>query len=132
MSMRIRDRYTLANRHEGRCELCDDDAKFILEHHHIVPRSKNGSDSTDNLIALCPSCHAVVEKFRSSIRNRIGFDGWLRNRYSEEQIEKLFYYAFGDDEMQVMFYKMTNGYPVVCMDGAILNLSGEGEKWIRR
>ena len=35
---------------------------LTLEIHHIVPISKKGGDSEDNLVALCPNCHALYHK----------------------------------------------------------------------
>lgn len=52
------------NRAKGICELCKKEAPFIkedgspyLEVHHIIPLSENGSDSLENVIAICPNCH---------------------------------------------------------------------------
>ena len=45
------------------CQICGDveGAPFCILHaHHIVPRSKGGTDSPDNLITICDLCHAVV------------------------------------------------------------------------
>lgn len=50
---------------DGRCEHCQKEAPFIktsdnepyLEVHHIIPLSKNGKDTLNNAIALCPNCH---------------------------------------------------------------------------
>ena len=46
------------------CQLCLQKAPFsrsdgspYLEVHHIVPLSQGGSDSIDNVCALCPNCH---------------------------------------------------------------------------
>jgi 5-methylcytosine-specific restriction endonuclease McrA len=51
----------------GICQLCDEKAPFIdkqgipfLEIHHIHYLSKGGSDSVDNVIALCPNCHRKI------------------------------------------------------------------------
>ncbi|WP_427137339.1 HNH endonuclease [Psychrobacillus psychrodurans] len=51
----------------GVCQLCDMDAPFhdthgqpFLEVHHIHYLSKGGSDSIDNVIALCPNCHRKI------------------------------------------------------------------------
>lgn len=51
-------------RAKGICELCGKPAPFndnsgtpYLETHHIVWLSRNGKDSTDNTVALCPNCH---------------------------------------------------------------------------
>lgn len=48
----------------GRCEHCGNPAPFLtgaglpyLEVHHVVPLSKDGPDSLDNVLALCPNCH---------------------------------------------------------------------------
>jgi len=49
----------------GICQDCHQPAPFInkktgepyLEIHHIVPLSQGGSDTIDNVIALCPNCH---------------------------------------------------------------------------
>jgi hypothetical protein len=34
----------------------------VLEEHHIVPRRHGGSDDSDNLVDLCPTCHEKVER----------------------------------------------------------------------
>jgi hypothetical protein len=46
----------------GSCALCGYDVPAILEVHHIVPLYLGGIDTEDNLTALCPTCHAVVER----------------------------------------------------------------------
>ena len=35
------------------------------EVHHILPKSRGGSDHPDNLISLCTSCHCEVDAWRS-------------------------------------------------------------------
>ena len=42
---------------KGRCEYC---GKKAIDPHHIVYRSKGGSNEADNLIALCRECHDDV------------------------------------------------------------------------
>jgi 5-methylcytosine-specific restriction protein A len=49
---------------KGRCQLCNNEAPFIdkdgepyLETHHIVWLSKDGADTMENTVALCPNCH---------------------------------------------------------------------------
>lgn len=32
----------------------------MLHAHHVVPRACGGSDTIDNLIVLCPNCHALA------------------------------------------------------------------------
>lgn len=49
------------NRDSYTCQICG--AKNTrLEVHHIVYRSKGGTDDEDNLITLCESCHKKVHK----------------------------------------------------------------------
>ncbi len=31
---------------------------ITLDRHHLIPHSEGGPDSADNLIAICPNCHA--------------------------------------------------------------------------
>lgn len=47
----VRDHYT--------CQCCGKTIKeaVILHSHHIVPRSKGGSDSVNNLLTVCHNCH---------------------------------------------------------------------------
>ncbi len=54
-------------RAKGVCQLCEKPSPFndkqgkpYLEEHHIVWLSKGGQDSIDNVIALCPNCHAKM------------------------------------------------------------------------
>lgn len=53
----------------GICQLCDKEAPFLdkrgnpfLEVHHINDLSKGGSDSIDNVVALCPNCHRKIHQ----------------------------------------------------------------------
>ncbi|KAA1804759.1 MULTISPECIES: HNH endonuclease [Bacillus] len=52
---------------KGICQLCDKEAPFLdkygnpfLEVHHIHYLSKGGSDTIDNVVALCPNCHRKI------------------------------------------------------------------------
>jgi hypothetical protein len=40
------------------CEKCKHDNWNILQVHHIIEKSKGGSNELDNLLLLCPNCHA--------------------------------------------------------------------------
>lgn len=48
-------------RDDWKCQKCGDeggpDGDADVEAHHIVPKSKGGKDTLDNLITLCHSCH---------------------------------------------------------------------------
>ena len=54
-------------RAKGICQLCNQPAPFnskdgtpYLESHHIIWLSEGGSDSIDNIVALCPNCHKKI------------------------------------------------------------------------
>lgn len=47
-------------RRGGVCACCGNDTLKILNVHHIIERCNGGSDEEDNLIVLCPNCHAEV------------------------------------------------------------------------
>ena len=42
------------------CQICDKRNKITA--HHIVPRSKGGADSVENLITLCTPCHTDIHR----------------------------------------------------------------------
>ncbi|MBR3639367.1 MAG: HNH endonuclease [Clostridia bacterium] len=56
---RIRDRYAAEH---PLCEMCLKDGRLTPteEVHHILPVSKGGTHSRDNLMALCRSCHTKI------------------------------------------------------------------------
>jgi hypothetical protein len=45
-------------RDDHRCRCCG--RKDNLHHHHLVFRSKQGADSTENVCLLCRFCHALL------------------------------------------------------------------------
>lgn len=53
---RIRDRYAAAH---PLCEECLKEGKLVPmeEVHHIIPVSRGGTSTEDNLMSLCRSCH---------------------------------------------------------------------------
>ena len=58
-------------RANGICQLCDASAPFnkkngepYLEVHHIQFLSEGGSDSIDNVAALCPNCHRKIHALK--------------------------------------------------------------------
>ena len=44
----------------GVCMLCGEAG--IEHHHHIVPRSKGGSDLPENIVGLCQHCHSEIHR----------------------------------------------------------------------
>ena len=64
----------------GKCSLCDYSIKEILNIHHIIERKNGGSDEEENLILLCPNCHAEIHKgFKTLETYSIGKEGSLLN-----------------------------------------------------
>ena len=58
---RIRARYAAAH---PLCEMCLAEGKLVPveEIHHILPVSKGGTHSEDNLMSLCRSCHEKIHR----------------------------------------------------------------------
>ena len=56
----------------GNCELCAKPAPFerldgtlFLEVHHIIPLSDGGTDTVENVAAVCPNCHRACHHARN-------------------------------------------------------------------
>lgn len=81
--------YTVFQRSQGKCEVCAIFAPWILEVHHIHPLRSGGHGFPDNLIALCPNCHAIVEKSKTQMAEHPRFEGWIIDTYGEAIFEKL-------------------------------------------
>ena len=61
-------------RANGICQLCKNQAPFMdkngtpyLEGHHVIWISRDGKDSTDNVVALCPNCHTKMHVLNDPI-----------------------------------------------------------------
>ena len=52
----------------NKCELCG--FKLVIDTHHILPKNKGGSHTVDNLIVLCPNCHALISRRYLILKNR--------------------------------------------------------------
>ena len=67
---------SLCGWNEGACDL-----------HHIIPKSKGGQDSHDNVTLICPNCHRLahsgkITKF-VSLQEQIG-EAWRKHYYAHE------------------------------------------------
>ena len=55
--------------------------------HHIIPRSKGGTDNNDNLTYLCPNCHRLAHEGKlttfTSVKERIG-EEWRKFYFAHE------------------------------------------------
>ena len=74
---------------ERKCKLCGWEGKTHL--HHIIPRRKNGSECTNNLIELCPNHHAEATEDEELFQIKFNLVG---NKKSEEELNELQEYAF--------------------------------------
>lgn len=63
---------------------------YIAEAHHVVSVEKGGDGWEDNLLFLCPNCHAIVEKMKTSAIEDPRFHDWIRATWGED-----FYLAAG-------------------------------------
>lgn len=59
-------------RADGFCQLCEEKAPFYtknnkpyLEAHHLKWLSKGGTDTIDNVVALCPNCHRKMHELNN-------------------------------------------------------------------
>ncbi|MDO4623139.1 MAG: RRXRR domain-containing protein [Eubacteriales bacterium] len=61
-------------RQEGKCFCCDNP---IEHYHHVVPRSKGGSNTADNQIGVCEKCHHKIHRGKITL----SVDG-IRKKYN--------------------------------------------------
>ena len=58
----VRDQVLVAAMH--RCCLCPDH-EDVVDLHHVIQISEGGPNTEDNLIAVCPTCHAKIHRIRN-------------------------------------------------------------------
>lgn len=51
-----------------KCELCD--YNMAIDTHHIIPKYQGGPHEIDNLMVICPNCHALITRNVITIRSR--------------------------------------------------------------
>jgi len=71
-------------RDDGECQDCGkmSDPLSILHVHHKTPRSEGGSDDLENLVTLCPDCHAQ----RHGVEACTTCGGVLHDGYYDKQV----------------------------------------------
>jgi predicted restriction endonuclease len=52
----------------NKCELCG--YRLNVDTHHILPKNKGGLHEIDNLMVLCPNCHALITRRYLSLESR--------------------------------------------------------------
>ena len=51
-----------------KCELCG--YRLSIDTHHILSRKRGGLHETDNLMVLCPNCHALITRGCLNLKSR--------------------------------------------------------------
>jgi len=54
--------------HGNQCELCD--YKFTVDTHHVIPKHKGGPHDIQNLMIVCPNCHALITRRKIDLKSR--------------------------------------------------------------
>jgi len=87
------ERAAMIERARGFCEVCHYLCVFTGNLHHIKPVRRGGGGQPDNLIFLCPNCHAVVHKIMSFRRKRSrkssALNDWLFAMYKSDEVALL-------------------------------------------
>lgn len=52
----------------SKCELCS--YKLSLDAHHIIPKKEGGPNEVDNLMIVCPNCHALFTRKYFILKSR--------------------------------------------------------------
>ena len=68
-----------------KCKICKNESEN-LENHHIIPKSRGGDDSLNNLIRICILCHGLAHDVSFSNKKRgLVKEGIVRVRKKEEE-----------------------------------------------
>jgi HNH endonuclease len=70
-----------------------------LAAHHVIPRSKNGSDSLDNLTTVCNTCHGLIEIAKKFNNEPIETTVIRIYQSTKEKLETLYMGKFSYDEI---------------------------------
>lgn len=81
------NRETIIETRGNKCEVCGMGCKGILMVHHILPLQQGGNNDKENLVVVCPNCHALLHKDISFYKNGsvdlLEFtDDWCKRNYS--------------------------------------------------
>lgn len=81
----------IIHRSQGKCEVCGFYCPAILRIHHKRPVAKGGNSREENLIALCPNCHAIVHAVTPGDEKALyGLSLWLGTFMPDDQQEKIY------------------------------------------
>lgn len=83
-------REEVIRRSKGDCEVCGFHCPLILVIHHVKPVARLGRGNKENLIALCPNCHAIVHSVDLEDESQLYFLGeWLFDFMPQEQVDRI-------------------------------------------
>lgn len=95
---------TIQNNH---CLLCN--TPRIEEYHHIVPRSKSGSNSIKNIAGLCKNCHELVHKDSTYSDTLSEYKQGLKKKY-EISLLNITYPYIVESLQKILPVEVTTGY----------------------
>ncbi|MCK9995977.1 MAG: HNH endonuclease, partial [Candidatus Krumholzibacteria bacterium] len=75
-----RTRREVLARDQHRCQAPGCGRTRFLEVHHIKPRHQGGSNTTENLMTLCASCHRLWHERGLKVRESAPKYRWLNHR----------------------------------------------------
>lgn len=52
----------------NKCELCK--YNLVVDTHHIVPKKEGGLHEINNLMVVCPNCHALISRGKIQLKTR--------------------------------------------------------------
>lgn len=88
--MNEKRRQEILERDDYNCQFCEmtnkeheEEYGIGIEVHHVVPQKADGSDKKDNLLTVCRSCHATLEKTQGNLLKR------LYNNNAKDEVEEL-------------------------------------------
>lgn len=81
---------------KGKCQYCGQDAPFVdknnvpyLEEHHVKRLADGGTDTIDNVVAICPNCHRKMHVLNDS-NDMLFLEGVARN--NESVMKRMLFY----------------------------------------
>jgi len=89
---------------EGKCQCCGQDAPFVdknnvpyLEEHHVKRLADGGTDTIDNVVAICPNCHRKMHVLNDA--NDVMFLETVA-RNNEATMKRMLFYQNGTGKSQ--------------------------------
>ena len=84
-----------------KCKLCNKKTEYI-ELHHIIPKSRGGTNDPNNLIELCSECHGLAHDV--SFTNERG--GLVKEAFDRKKIQHEIDRKWLDKNENIVYKKM--------------------------